>query len=388
MTDVRLDTFAGLQTVVSHRTRRTPPCGEAYGFSGHQTDLAACAAAIRKGSKSFHLAAMILPRETRQAAQALYAFCRHADDLIDDARANQKALDQLHDRLDQIYLGRPAAYPCDRAFARTVKTYAIPKAVPLALLEGFAMDISNRCYRTIAEVKGYATCVASTVGLMMSLAMRTGDPNALARAADLGIAMQLTNIARDVGEDARNGRLYLPMDWLEDAGVDPENFLKSPRFSPALGTVVRRLLAEASRHYRLGHVGIEVLPPDCQPAIRTAALVYEEIGVAVAENGYDSVSHRARTGLTKKLSLMLRARRVTLGGPTCNTGLLDEAPDPATASLVSMAARSFAEAPRAAGVGRADPDRFLSIMMRLQSDARDDRRFRRLTAREKAASLV
>ena len=362
--------------------------GASYGFSGHQSDLRACAAAIRKGSKSFHLASMMLPPETRQAAQALYAFCRHADDLIDDARASPKALNQLQGRLDLIYRGTPASYSCDRAFARTVAEFSIPKAIPQALLDGFAMDIANRRYRTIADVKDYATCVASTVGLMMSLVMRTGETHALARAADLGIAMQLTNIARDVGEDARNGRLYLPQDWLEVAGVDPQDFLDEPRFSPALGDVIRRLLQEADHHYRLGHAGIGALPPACRPAIRTAALVYEAIGSAIAANGYDSVSLRAHTSFAGKLALMMRSRAANVSKPEESAALLAAAPDPAATDLVAAAATAFAAKSSKACTGRTDPGRFLTIMMRLQSSTKDEWRSRRLAAREKAASLV
>lgn len=388
MTDISPDQLDRLDRSASHRLTRTTPPGAAYGFTGHETDLRACATAIRKGSKSFHVAAMILPRETRQAARALYAFCRHADDLIDDARANREALEQLRARLDLIYRGAPAAYPCDRAFARTVETYAIPKTVPLALLDGFAMDIANRRYRTIDEVKGYATCVASTVGLMMSLVMRTGERMALARAADLGIAMQLTNIARDVGEDARNGRLYLPSDWLEAAGVDADAFLKAPAFSPALGTVVQRLLAEADRHYRLGHAGISALPADCQPAIRTAALVYEAIGTAIAANGYDSVTRRAHTGLSGKLALMLRARRPAPLSSAMSAALLATGPDPAATDLVAVAASAFASRAGKQAAEPADPGRFLAIMMRLQASGRDEVGCRRLAARQKAAGLV
>ena len=386
MSDIAPCAFQDMPPAPPVRQRRSR--GPSYGFSGHQADLRACAAAIRKGSKSFHLSSMILPRETRLAAQALYAFCRHADDLIDNARASPQALNQLRHRLDLIYRGTPAPSPCDRAFARTVADFAIPKALPQALLDGFAMDIANRRYRSVADVKAYATCVASTVGLMMSLVMRTGQTHALARAADLGIAMQLTNIARDVGEDARNGRLYLPQDWLEAADVDPQDFLDAPRFSPALGDVIRRLLREAAHHYRLGHAGIGALPPACRPAIRTAALVYEGIGSAIAANGYDSVSLRAHTSLAGKLALMIRARPPTGSELETSTALFAAAPDPAATDLVAAAATAFSATSPMACTDRPDPSRFLTIMMRLQSRTSDEWRARRLAAREKAASLV
>ncbi|NBN63136.1 phytoene/squalene synthase family protein [Pannonibacter tanglangensis] len=383
-----------------------PVChGPAYGFSGHLTDLRACAGAIRKGSRSFHLASALLPADIRSAAQALYAFCRHADDLIDDPRANRHALDQLRLRLELIYDGRPADHACDRAFARTVAQHAIPKELPAALLDGFDMDISRRHYGSIAEVKAYATCVASSVGLMMALVMGTGEAAALARAADLGIAMQLTNIARDVGEDARNGRLYLPADWLDEAGVDAADLLRAPRFSPALGRVVQRLLAEAGAHYRLGHAGIAALPAPCRPAIRSAALVYEAIGNAVAAQGHDSVSSRAHTSLAGKLSLILRAclpvSRSGDGLPGAAAGAPQTAglrapADPAAAALVSAAAAAALRpgsrpAGRATGTSGQTPAtaepgsaglagsgaRVLEILMRLQAHQIDARRGQR-----------
>jgi 15-cis-phytoene synthase len=362
--------------------------GQSYGFSGQTVDLKVCSAAIRRGSKSFHLASLLLPREPRLAARSIYAFCRHADDLIDDVRASHLALDQLRRRLDLIYRGTPAAYACDRAFARIIETYAIPKTIPFALLEGFDMDISNRRYRSIDEVRTYATRVASTVGVMMTLVMRTASPEALARAADLGIAMQLTNIARDVGEDARNGRLYLPTDWLEEAGIDPAAFLAEPRFTPALGRVVERLLEEAARFYRSGHAGITLLPKTCRKAIRASALIYERIGWQIAANGFDSVSHRARTTLPGKLAMAMRACAPNFTDGHDLASVLAAPVDPAAEDLVTTAADALAAAPRVTGNRAGRPERFLSIMMQLQDANRTERRFRRLAIEQKAARLV
>ncbi|EKE76071.1 phytoene/squalene synthase family protein [Oceanibaculum indicum] len=370
------------------------PASVNYGFTGDRTDLRACSAAIRRGSKSFHLASLLLPVRVRQATHALYGFCRHSDDLVDDPRAGPEALARLHDRLEAIYAGSPAAHPIDRAFARVVRDHAIPKSVPLALLGGFAMDMEGRRYDNIEQVKSYATGVAASVGIMMAMVMGAGDVRALARAADLGIAMQLTNIARDVGEDARNGRLYLPRDWLTEAGIDADAFLPRPGFSPALASVIRRLLEEADHHYRLGHAGIERLPPDCRLAIRTAALVYREIGSRIAAHGHDSVSHRAHTPLTRKLALMLSARHADAGGlPGPGKIDLDVPPDPAAAALVSEAAATFALT-RKPATGPARPsgasaiERVTLIMMRVEMSDREESRARRLAARRKAAALA
>jgi phytoene synthase len=364
-----------------------------YGFSGDFEDKRACSAAIRRGSKSFHLASLLLPGPTREAARALYAFCRHSDDLIDDPRSGMPALSRLRERLDLIYAGDPAPFACDRAFARVVHDHAIAKPVVEALLDGFAMDLEGRRHATIDDVKAYATCVAASVGLMMASVMGVDDRAALARAADLGIAMQLTNIARDVGEDARNGRLYLPLDWLEEQGVDVDAFLRNPRHTPALGLVVRRLLDEAARHYRLGHAGIRSLPKPCRHAIRTAALVYEAIGQAIADNGYDSVNHRATTGPGTKLGLLLKARQEDSRWTATAVRDLHAGTEPVARSLVTLSGvlRESASTQRADMVapdGETTVGRVTDILLRLHGEARLETRRRREAAREKAASLA
>jgi phytoene synthase len=131
--------------------------------------------------------------------------------------------------------------------------------------------------------------------------------------------MQLTNIARDVGEDARAGRLYLPHEWLVEAGIDPAAWLAAPRFSAALGEVVGRLLAVADRHYRGAEQGIADLPADCRGAIRAARLIYAEIGRVVERNGLDSVSQRAVTSSARKLALVAMAH-VSAGRGKAGTG--------------------------------------------------------------------
>ncbi|XYK82071.1 MAG: phytoene/squalene synthase family protein [Labrenzia sp.] len=384
MSDITPDNLESFVPFATSTSRQRARAAQASVSASHQADLRECAAAIRKGSKSFHLASLILPAETRKAALSLYAFCRHSDDLIDDPRADRTALEQLKNRLDLVYRGTPAPYACDRAFARTVQAYGIPKCVPDALLDGFAMDLGERHYKTIAQVKDYATCVAATVGLMMSLVMRVGDKDALARAADLGIAMQLTNIARDVGEDARNGRLYLPEDWMRDAGLDPEAFLASPKFSPELREVVLRLLAEAAHHYKLGHAGIAALPENCRHAIRTAALVYQEIGTEIAVNNYDSVTRRAHTRKIKKLSLLLKARLPQSEQSNAAHLNMRRPADPSAAHLVSACANSFethARLRKAANASVADDSNMewvLGVMIKLQAESRAHHRSQKL----------
>ncbi|NBB82333.1 MAG: squalene/phytoene synthase family protein [Alphaproteobacteria bacterium] len=269
-------------------------------------DHAACRAIIRDGSKTFFAASLLLPAEVRTAACALYAFCRLADDAVDiDARRD--AVDRLLDRLDRAYAGRPADIAADRAFADVVARYAVPRALPAALIEGLAWDAEGRRYDDLPALQAYGARVAGTVGAMMCLLMGRRDPQVIARACDLGVAMQLTNIARDVGEDAQNARLYLPRGWLVEAGIDPDAWLADPRPDPRIGRVVAAVLETADRLYRRAEPGIAHLPARCRPAIRAARLLYAEIGTEVARRGHDSVSGRAVVPAARKMALLARA---------------------------------------------------------------------------------
>ena len=161
-------------------------------------DLAACRAMLRAGSRSFDAAARLLPRSVRDPAIALYAFCRVADDAIDGDADPAAALADLRQRLALAYAGRPHETAADRALAGVVSRFAIPRALPEALLEGFAWDALGRRYDDLPALRAYAVRVAGTVGGMMAHVMGVRDPAHVAAAIDLGVAMQLSNIARDV----------------------------------------------------------------------------------------------------------------------------------------------------------------------------------------------
>src|ERR1700761_5286306 len=224
------------------------------------SDIAACRQLLRGGSRTFFAASLVLPRSISDPAIALYAFCRLADDAVDLDGGQVDAVDRLRDRLARAYAGKPLSSPADRAFADVVARFAIPRELPEALLEGLAWDAEGRRYETLDDLLDYAVRVAGAVGAMMSLLMWRRDPDVVARACDLGIAMQLTNIARDVGEDARAGRLYLPLSWMREAGLDPEAWLADPRFDSRIGGVVGRVLGVADMFYRRSISGIGALP--------------------------------------------------------------------------------------------------------------------------------
>lgn len=271
------------------------------------TDLAHCRQTLSGGSRSFWVASQLLPTRLRNDACALYAFCRDADDLIDEGGNPDAGLELLSRRLDGIYSGNPLDYTVDRALSRTVLQHALPRELLDALLEGFAWDAAGRRYHTLSELIDYAARVAGGVGVMMSVLMGVRDPNALARAADLGVAMQLTNIARDVGEDARNGRLYLPITMLAEAGIDAEQFLANPVFNDALHGVVESLLATADTLYHRSESGIPALPRVARPGIFAARLLYAEIGHELRRLGGDSVSRRTVVSGRDKVRVILRS---------------------------------------------------------------------------------
>jgi phytoene synthase len=277
------------------------------------SDRAACRDLIKTGSHSFYSASLLLPEALREAAYALYGFCRLSDDAVDVENGQGDAIARLRVRLDGIYSGRPQTEAADRCLADVVRAYGIPRAVFDALLEGFEWDVAARTYETLADVEEYGERVAGSVGAMMAALMGVRDAAMVERACDLGVAMQLTNIGRDIGEDARQGRLYVPRAWLREEGIDPEVWLANPEFSPAIARLTERLLSRAEELYRRADQAIARLPATVRPAIFAARLLYAEIGKVIRAQGLDSISKRASTTAARKAwlvgSAMQRAAR-------------------------------------------------------------------------------
>lgn len=308
------------------------------------SDAAACRAAIKTGSRTFYAASLVLPLKVREPAYGLYAFCRLSDDAIDLSGGSVEALDRLRHRLDRAIVGRPLDHAADRAFADFLHRYCVPRELPEALLEGLAWDAEGRRYETLEDLHAYAARVAGAVGAMMTLMMGGRASATLARACDLGVAMQLTNISRDIGEDARMGRIYLPLQWMREAGLEPDDFLACPVHGPEIKSLVARLLAEADRLYARAESGVSNLPWNCRPAILAAGRLYAEIGREVERAGHDSVTRRARVSGPRKLQLLAQA-----AGRAPFIGAVDESPPlPAVQFLVDAvgAAPTPATSPR------------------------------------------
>ncbi|MEO0615441.1 MAG: phytoene/squalene synthase family protein [Pseudomonadota bacterium] len=307
-------------------------------LDAEDSDLAVCRQMLRDGSHSFYAASLLLPWEYREPACALYAFCRLADDAIDDGTGDADALARLQARLDHIYAGTPFDHPADRAMVHIARVYGMPRELPEALIDGFRWDIGGRRYDSIEDLYDYCARVAGSVGAMMAVLMGVRDPTVLARACELGTAMQLTNIARDVGEDARNGRIYLPLDWLREAGIDIVAFLDDPQPSPALAGVIQRLILDADKLYLRARTGIPQLPLGCRPGIYAAMRIYREIGVQLRHNGCDSVTTRTVVSRGRKSFLLGHAMLSTIRGKA----LSQEPPLEANRFLVESVGRAAA----------------------------------------------
>jgi phytoene synthase len=292
-----------------------PRLSRPSGQASRPADSAACREMIRAGSRSFHLASLLLPETVREAAYALYGFCRLSDDAVDVEGGDRGAVVRLRARLDRIYGGAPSPIAVDRALSDAVARFGISRASLDALLEGLEWDVDGRVHETLSDVRAYAARVAGSVGAMMAALMGARTPDLVARACDLGVAMQLTNIARDVGEDARAGRLYLPRAWLREAGLDPEVWLADPRFCPEIARVVARLLDEADALYARADRGIANLDPAFRPAIFAARSLYAEIGHRLRRRGLDSVSRRTSVSTSRKIGLLVGAIGRTLQAP-------------------------------------------------------------------------
>ncbi|MCS6912776.1 MAG: phytoene/squalene synthase family protein [Myxococcales bacterium] len=286
-----------------------------------QSDFSACRRWIAQHSRSFYLSSLLLPVAVRQQAFALYAFCRRADDAADEAEADpaRARVAALRARLDRLYAGQVGQGPeeaIDRAFYHVVLRAGIPQALPARLLRGMEMDVEGTCYGSWEELLGYCFNVASTVGLMMTAIMgHTMGPErhaeVLLRACDLGVAMQLTNIARDIGEDARRGRIYLPEDLLAACGTCGAEVLDCARRGtappPGVRAAVAEVLARAEDHYAAADLGIPMLPRPCRLAIRSARLIYAAIGDQIRARGLDSITGRAVVPTGRKLLCVGRA---------------------------------------------------------------------------------
>ncbi|HET6952087.1 MAG TPA: phytoene/squalene synthase family protein [Acidimicrobiales bacterium] len=261
----------------------------------------------RRHGTTYYWATRVLPAERRPHVHALYGFCRHADEIVDaqdgeTVERRRARLDDLRASLgDALATGvaDPAAAPAVRAVAHTAGTFAIAPSCFDRFLRSMAMDLTTTGYRTWGDLCDYMDGSAAVIGEMMLPLLGGRDPRGVGPARDLGLAFQLTNFLRDVGEDLDRGRVYLPADDLERFGVD----VTARVVTPAWRALVQFETARARTLYASADRGVALLPPWSARSIRAARVLYARILDEIAANDYDVFSMRARVPTATKLTV-------------------------------------------------------------------------------------
>ncbi len=264
---------------------------------------------LGRRSRRLYAAGAILPPRVRDAATPLFAFFLSAVDEITRDGARPDAADDVRARVDRIFRGEGGAHFVDRALTRVVDGYGLRRAPFDLLLEGLQWDADGRRYATDGALVDYCVRVAATLAVATVQLMGRSRRVVLERACDLAIAIKLTCIARDVGRDAARGRLYLPIEWLEEAGADVDLFLEHPTASPGVRAAVSRVLQTADAYFRRADPGIAALPLSCRPAVRAVRYVYAAIGDEIEHAELDTVTRTVQVSLPRAARLAIRALR-------------------------------------------------------------------------------
>ncbi len=254
--------------------------------------------------KTFYLATGLLPKPSRRHVHALYGFARHADDLVDRPGADRPAerLAELGRDLERGLAGGRCGHPVVRAAVHTVRTFDIEQSYLDDFLDSMAADLTVARYQTFEDLRGYMWGSASVIGLQLLPVLGVVAEPAAARqcAADLGIAFQLTNFLRDIGEDYRRGRIYLPQDSRSEHGVIDSMF-GARSTAPELQDLLRAEIDRARTFYRRAEPGIELLAPTARDCVRTAHTLYGAILDEIERNGYEVLARRARVSATRRI---------------------------------------------------------------------------------------
>jgi phytoene synthase len=280
---------------------------------------------IAQGSKSFRFASQIFAEKTRGRSWLLYAWCRACDDVTDgqtlghDAVAPDNPAERiafLRSKTADALAGRPTGLAAFDAFATVASECAIPASLAGDHLAGFERDATGWTPATEGELLSYCYQVAGAVGVMMAhvMGVASSDSDTLNRAADLGIAFQLANISRDIVEDAKVGRRYLPDDWLSEEGLAGTD-LADPAHRPALARLARRLATLADRYRASSNVGAARLPFRSRWAVNSAARIYGTVATRAVQLGERAWDKRISIPRREKFALVLMALGDSLRAP-------------------------------------------------------------------------
>lgn len=276
-----------------------------------------CREVTRRHAKSFYFAAKFLPKKKQLPIYALYALCRHVDDEVDEAEVSSEreavaAVHRWQEKLNEVYLGneniisknsRHAVHSSQLvllAWKHLLKTYKIPQNLPLELMQGVLMDTHVKRYETFEELYVYCYRVASTVGLMSSEIFGYEKPETLDYAEALGIAMQITNILRDIKEDATIGRIYLPQEDLRKFTVTEKQILENKPDENFI-ELMKFEIARAREYYRKAERGIPLLEKDARFTVLLASRIYGRILDEIERQNYDVFRRRAHTSKQQKI---------------------------------------------------------------------------------------
>lgn len=265
---------------------------------------------IARGSTSFASAARLFDVPTRESVLLLYAWCRHCDDVVDGQAYGhaqtcaprpelQQRIDMLEACTRSAVRGDPSAHWPFTGLAAVLQRHRIPERYALEHLAGFRMDVEGRVYHSFDDTLDYCYHVAGVVGVMMAMVMGRRDDATLDCAADLGLAFQLTNIARDVLDDYACGRVYLPTEWLDEQELPP-HALAALEHRAQLAVLAARLVTCAEPYYASARIGVSALPLRCAWAVASAHGNYREIGLRVQAQGCEAWAQRIWTPRHRK----------------------------------------------------------------------------------------
>jgi 15-cis-phytoene synthase len=279
-----------------------------------------CYRVIRHASKTFYWGSLLFPLEKRRAIWAVYALFRMVDDLVDELDEQQvarqghltgtcdprRALDAWRTAIQRLYKdGMHNGHPVLVAWEDLLSNYSAPLEPVLELMEGMEMDLVQNRYRSFEELYRYCYCVAGTVGVLTSSILGYQDPQALPYATRLGVAMQLTNILRDVGEDAQRGRIYLPLEEIERFGYSEQELLAGV-INPAFIELMNFQIERANLYYEHARPGIALLNTDSHLSIAFSSQMYQAILQRIENNNYNVFTRRASVPWSEKLTMLGR----------------------------------------------------------------------------------
>ena len=267
---------------------------------------------LSRHAKSFWAASRLMPEPHRTQLAGVYAYCRYTDDLVDSELRDRNELMAALDRWETLsanaYCGIVTGVPLLDTVMPEMERHDVPFEYAAALLRGMRQDVLGASYSSMPELLGYCYDVASVVGLWLTELFGVHDNWTLARAADLGIAMQLTNIVRDVGEDCARGRVYLPHDAMRAHGITPlmiEGWVRdgASRVPDAYAALLEDVMRHAEQAYARAGEALPQLPAFFRPAVAAASRLYRGIHDVIRENGYDNITRRAVVPAAQKLAM-------------------------------------------------------------------------------------